>query len=173
MKIQRESLILGNNMSSGVTVPIFGKKITKMRQWEQLEVQDNSSENKASVWTNFKNFFACLTGMKKLIFYLNKFFCSGHFFDPSNLKKWPKNDPSKKICKSKKSVVSCLSTMQRNFWNSFILSHYFQSCFPKLPIAHAVSFLRIFCRKLAQWHLRTSYFLKWVTPSEFPFVGFR
>ena len=49
MKIQRESLILGNNMSSGVTVPIFGKKFAKMRQREQLEVQENSSENKASV----------------------------------------------------------------------------------------------------------------------------
>ena len=96
MEIQREALILGNNMSSGVTVPIFGKKITKMKQWEQLEVQDNSSENKASVWTNFNNFFTCLTGMKKLIFCLNKFFCSGHFFDPSNLKKWPKNDLSNK-----------------------------------------------------------------------------
>ena len=49
MEIQRESLILGNNMSSGVTVPIFGKKFAKMRQREQLEVQENSSENKASV----------------------------------------------------------------------------------------------------------------------------
>ena len=49
MEIQREALILGNNMSSGVTVPIFGKKFAKMRQREQLEVQENSSENKASV----------------------------------------------------------------------------------------------------------------------------
>ena len=38
MEIQREALILGNNMSSGVTVPIFGKNFAKMRQWEQLEV---------------------------------------------------------------------------------------------------------------------------------------
>ena len=49
MKIQRESLILGNDMSSGVTVPIFGKKIAKMKQREQLELQENSCENKASV----------------------------------------------------------------------------------------------------------------------------
>ena len=34
MEIQREALILGNNMSSGVTVPIFGKKFAKMRQRE-------------------------------------------------------------------------------------------------------------------------------------------
>ena len=38
MEFQRESLILGNNMSSGVTAPIFGKKFAKMRQREQLEV---------------------------------------------------------------------------------------------------------------------------------------
>ena len=49
MKIQRESLILGNDMSSEVTAPNFGKKFVKMRQREQLEVQENSSENKASV----------------------------------------------------------------------------------------------------------------------------
>ena len=49
MKIQRESLILGNNMSSGVIVPIFGKRFAKMRHCEHLEVQENSSENKASV----------------------------------------------------------------------------------------------------------------------------
>ena len=98
MEIQREAVILGNNMSSGVTVPNFGKKFAKLRQCEQFEVQENIFKNKASVWTNFKNFFAWLTGMKKLIFYYYEFFGSGHFFDPSNLKKWPKIDPSKKIC---------------------------------------------------------------------------
>ena len=82
-----------------------------------------------------------------------------------------KNDSSKKICLGKKSVFSYLSSMQRNFWNSFMQRLYCQNCFPELPIAHAVSFLRIFCRKLAQWLLRTYYFLKWVTPSEFPLVG--
>ena len=30
METQPEALILGNNMSSGVTVPIFGKKFAKM-----------------------------------------------------------------------------------------------------------------------------------------------
>ena len=58
MEIQLETLILGSNMSSGVTVSSFGKKIAKLRQCEQFEVQENSSENKASAWKNFKNSFA-------------------------------------------------------------------------------------------------------------------
>ena len=48
MAIERETLILGSNMSSGVTVSNFGKKFAKLRQCEQFEVQENSSENKAS-----------------------------------------------------------------------------------------------------------------------------
>ena len=49
MEIQPQTLMLGSNMSSGVTVPNFGKKFAKLRQCEQFEVQENSSENKASV----------------------------------------------------------------------------------------------------------------------------
>ena len=49
METQPQTLILGYNMSSVVTVPIFGKKFAKLRQCEQFEVQENSSENKASV----------------------------------------------------------------------------------------------------------------------------
>ena len=43
------TLILGSNMSSGVTVPNFGKKFAKLRQCEQFEVQENSTKNTASV----------------------------------------------------------------------------------------------------------------------------
>ena len=160
-------------MSSGVTVPSFGKKFAKLRQCEQFEVQENSSENKASAWTNFKNSFAWLTGMKQLIFYFNNFFCSGHFLVIFYYLMDQKNDRSQKIHKSKKSVFSCLSTTRRNFWNSFILRPYFQSCFPKLQMAHTVPFLQIFCRILAQWLLRTYYILKWVSAAEFPFSGLR
>ena len=78
MEIQPETLILGSNMSSGVTVSNFGKKFAKLRQCEQFEVQENSSENKASVWTNFKNFFTWLTGIKNAIFNFMNFFGSGH-----------------------------------------------------------------------------------------------
>ena len=49
MEIQPQTLMLGSNMSSGVTVPNFGKKFAKLRQCEQFEVQENSSENKAPV----------------------------------------------------------------------------------------------------------------------------
>ena len=84
-----------------------------------------------------------------------------------------KNGRSQKIPKSKISAFSCLSTTRRNFWNSFILRPYFQSCFPKLQMAHTVPFLQFFCRKLAQWLLRTYYILKWVSAAEFPFSGLR
>ena len=49
MEIQPQTLMLGSNMSSGVTMPNFGKKFAKLRQCEQFEVQENISENKASV----------------------------------------------------------------------------------------------------------------------------
>ena len=48
IEIQPQTLMLGSNMSSGVTVPNFGKKFAKLRQCEQFEVQENSYENKAS-----------------------------------------------------------------------------------------------------------------------------
>ena len=38
METQPQTLILGYNMSSVVTVPIFGKKIAKMEQCEPFEV---------------------------------------------------------------------------------------------------------------------------------------
>ena len=111
--------------------------------------------------------------MKQLIFYFNNFFCSGHFLVIFSDLMDQKNGRSQKIPKSKISAFSCLSTTRRNFWNSFILRPYFQSCFPELQIAHTVSVLQIFCRNLTQWLLRTYYFLKWVSPAEFPFSGLR
>ena len=38
MEIQPNTLILGNNMSLEVTVPIFGKKFAEMEQCEPFEV---------------------------------------------------------------------------------------------------------------------------------------
>ena len=46
---------------------------------------------------DLKNSFAWLMGMKKLIFDFIDFFGSGHFFDPWDLKKGPKNDQNQKI----------------------------------------------------------------------------
>ena len=105
-----------------------------MSEHKRAEAPNFSHENKATAWTNFKNFFAWLTGMKKLIFYLNDFFGSGHFFDPWHLKKWPKNDRSQKIQNTKKLLSSCPLTTQRNFWNPFILWPFFDDCFLKLWI---------------------------------------
>ena len=123
--------------------------------------------------TEIKNFCTWLTGMKKLIFYFNRFFCSGHFWSFCKIWWIRKMTRAKKICLNEKSVFSCLSSTRRNFWNSFIQRLYFQNCYPELPIAPTVSFLWFFCRKLAQWLLRTYYFLKWVPPSEFPLVELR
>ena len=149
MNIQRESLILGNDMSSGVTVPIFVKKFAKMRQREQLEVQENSSENKASVWSIFKNFFACLTGMKKLIFYLNKFFCSSHFLIHQILKNYQKMTRAKKFVKVKNQLFHACQPCKgifeiRSYW-AIIFRAVFLN-FQLLPLSH-------FCKFFAEnWH---------------------
>ena len=45
----------------------------------EVEARANNCENKASLWTDFKNSFAWLTGMKKLIFDYNNFFGSSYF----------------------------------------------------------------------------------------------
>ena len=50
---------------------------------------------------DFKNSFAWLTGMKKLIFYFNNFFGSGHFLIHQTLTKGQKSAGSKKFVKIK------------------------------------------------------------------------
>ena len=45
----------------------------------EVEARANNYENKGSLCTYFKNSFAWLTGMKKLIFDYSNFFGSGHF----------------------------------------------------------------------------------------------
>ena len=44
-----------------------------------LEAMAKNSKNAMPFWKDFKNSFARLTGMKKLTFYFNNFFDSGHF----------------------------------------------------------------------------------------------
>ena len=98
----------------------------------------------------FKNSFAWLTGMIKLIFCWDKFFCSGYFSIHEILKKWPKSDRSQKSQYGKKIVFWCLSTMRRNFWTPFMLWPYFYDCFWKLWPVSAYS-LDLFSKKfLAQ-----------------------
>ena len=50
-----------------------------MSEHKRAEAPNNSHENKATAWTDFKNFFAVLMGMKKMIFYFNDFFVTGQF----------------------------------------------------------------------------------------------
>ena len=50
-----------------------------MSEHKRAEAPNFSHENKATAWTDFKNFFAWLMGMKKLIFCFNNFFGSSHF----------------------------------------------------------------------------------------------
>ena len=58
-------------------------------------------ENKASLLIYFKNSFAWLTGMKKVIFGYNNFFGLGHFMTHYILENRPKNDRNKKVIVSK------------------------------------------------------------------------
>ena len=56
------------------------------------------------------------------------------FFGPFSRYHGSKNDRSQKSYKSKKSLFSCPSTMQKNFLNLFILGLYICNCSPKLWI---------------------------------------
>ena len=62
----------------------------------EVEAQANNCKNKASVGTNFKNFFSWLTGMTKLIFDYNNFFGSGCFSMHDIFKKDQKMTRTKK-----------------------------------------------------------------------------
>ena len=58
-------------------------------------------ENKVSLLIYFKNSFAWLTGMKKVIFGYNNFFGLGYFLTHYVLKNRPKSDQNKKVIGSK------------------------------------------------------------------------
>ena len=92
---------------------------------------ENGSGNKALVWTDFKNFFAWLTDMKKndfwlyWIFWLRSFF--GHFFRSHGSKKWPK---PKKSLKSKISFfmpVNHAKEFLKSVQNEALFSQLFAS----------------------------------------------
>ena len=125
---------------------LWGHKI-----WhEPREISKISLENKARGWTKFKNFFARLTRITKLIFRLSKLFGSGQFLVNFLRSHGSKNDRSQKVYFDKKSSLSCPSTSQRNFWISLILRHCFQSWLPELQFTPIIPFLWNFCQKLAQ-----------------------
>ena len=90
------------------------------------------------MWLDFKNSFAWLTGTKKLIFDYNNFFGSGHFLIHQIWKNRLKNSRSQKSCCNQKSVFSCKSTTQRNFWNPFTPVMYSCNFFPVLLMATSI-----------------------------------
>ena len=76
--------------------------------------------------------------MKKLIFDYNNFFGSGHFLIHQIWKNRLKNSRSQKSCCNQKSVFSCKSTTQRNFWNPFTPVMYSCNFFPVLLMATSI-----------------------------------
>ena len=76
---------------------IFNWKFQLLEYWGPLEALEKVYKITAPVWMDFKNSFAWLTGMKKEIFYQNKFFWFQPFFDPSDLKKGQKIAGAKKV----------------------------------------------------------------------------
>ena len=115
------------------------------RQWQKKLMRTNDFDLKYStsmcqeVKAQPKNYCCCepflkflLRGeflwkgdcLETMIFWLRSFF--GLFFKMS----WIKNSPIQKSCNTQNSVFSCLWTMWRNFWNSFIMRPYFLNCLP-------------------------------------------
>ena len=99
---------------------------------EPRKVSEISHENKVRAWTKFKNFFAWLTGITKLIFRSSNFFGSGHFLIYFLRSHGSKSDRSSKSYFDEKSVFSCPSISWRNFWILFMLWLYFHGFFLKL-----------------------------------------
>ena len=76
------------------------------------------------MWSDIKYSFTWLTGMKKLIFYVNNFFGSGHFFDPSLMKKDQKKAGTKKIFLSKNHWHHACQPCIGIFEVAIIFSHF-------------------------------------------------
>ena len=127
-------------------ISFFRHQFSKLEYWWPFEALARNCKNTTPVWTNIKNSFVWLTGMKKLIFGYNNFFRSSYFSIHEILKKWPKSDRSQKSQYGKKIVFWCLSTMRRNFWTPFMLWPYFYDCFWKLWPVSAYS-LDLFSKK--------------------------
>ena len=83
---------------------IFKNFDLKFSELTSIKVLENNCENKASLWTDFKNSFAWLTGMKNMIFHTYNFFCSGHFLIFDFLKNDQKMARTKKVCNTKNHI---------------------------------------------------------------------
>ena len=117
-------LTIETTRNSELIDTIFKKFALKMVELSCIKGLANNCQNKTSLWTDFKNSFTWLTGMKKLIFGINNFFGSGHFSIYRFWKKWSKNDRSKKIFCTQKSALSYISNAQKKFWNRCLFSNF-------------------------------------------------
>ena len=77
------------------------------------------------MWIDIKYSFTWLTGMKKLIFYVNNFLGSGHFFDPWYLKKDQKIAGIKNFFVSKNQFCHARQPCKGIFDICFVFSHFF------------------------------------------------
>ena len=117
---------------------IFNWIFQLLEYWWPLEALEKSYKNTSPVWMDFKNSFAWLIYMKKLIFDYNNFFGSGYFLTYFFRSDGSKNGRSQKSCCNQKSVFSCQSTTQKNFWNPITLVMYFHNFFPELIMAASI-----------------------------------
>ena len=80
-----------------------------------------------------------LTGMKKVIFRVNNFFGSGHFFDPSCVKKDQKRAGTKNFLVSKNQFFEAHQPCKGIFEICIVFSNFGQ----ELQMAHSIPILRI------------------------------
>ena len=85
----------------------------------------------------------CWWAWKKWFLNVTTFLAPTIFWNMRSEKR-SKNSWSQKSCHNQKSVFSCPSTVQRNFWNPFTPVIYFYNFFPELLIAASIPWIKNF-----------------------------
>ena len=96
---------------------------------------------------DFKNSFVWLTGMKKLIFYSNNFFGSGHFLIHQTLTKGQKSARSKNLIEMKIQFFHARQPCIEIFEIHSLLGCFFMTSFPKFVMATTITGVEFFCWK--------------------------
>ena len=118
--------------NSELIFAIFKNFALKFSELTSIKVLENNCENKASLWTDFKNSFTWLMGMTNMNFGFINFFApaiSWSFFQKSKIKKWLEQ---KKVVKTKIHIFHAHQPREGIFWNPFILRPYFHNYIPEL-----------------------------------------
>ena len=130
---------------------IFKFFALKFSERTSIKVLENKCENKASLWTDFKNSFAWLTGMKNMIFCFYNFFCSGHFLIIFPKVKDQKMTGAKKMLNPKITFF-----MPVNHAKEFLKSVHAVALFSWLflvTLAHYCFLIRHFSKKKFYWKI--------------------